>query len=123
VYSALGTFDDASDRAILERAVVHVPDVELDREYDRPEMSRTVGFRSILAVPMMREDNPIGVILVGRAEPGRFSDTQIDLLKTFADQAVTLHAPAASSSRFIGRPNPKRSGLPSMRQRIPGPQP
>jgi GAF domain-containing protein len=78
----------ASGRAILERAVVHLPDVELDREYDSPEMSRTVGFRSILAVPMMRDDKPIGVILVGRAEPGRFSDTQIDLLKTFADQAV-----------------------------------
>ena len=75
-------------RAILERAVIHVPDVELDRQYDAPEMSRTVGFRSILSIPMMRDDRPLGVIAVGRAEPGPFSDNQIALLKTFADQAV-----------------------------------
>src|SRR5262249_7966450 len=42
-------------RAILERAVVHVPDVDLDPEYDNPEMSRAVGFRSILGVPLLRE--------------------------------------------------------------------
>ena len=78
----------ASGRAILERAVVHIPDVEVDREYDSPEMSRTVGFRSILAVPMMRDDRPLGVIAVGRAAPGPFSDNQVALLKTFADQAA-----------------------------------
>jgi GAF domain-containing protein len=78
----------ATGRAILERAVVHVPDVELDREYDSPEMSRAVGFRSILCVPMLRDGVPLGVIGVGRAAPGPFSDNQIALLKTFADQAV-----------------------------------
>jgi two-component system, NtrC family, sensor kinase len=78
----------ASGRAILEGAVVHIPDVDLDREYDSPEMSHAVGFRSILSVPMMRHDQPVGVIAVGRAEPGPFSDSQITLLRTFADQAV-----------------------------------
>jgi GAF domain-containing protein len=78
----------ASGRTILERAVVHIPDVELDREWDSPEMSHAVGFRSILSVPMMRDDKPVGVIAVGRAAPGPFSDSQIALLKTFADQAV-----------------------------------
>src|SRR5262245_1488151 len=78
----------ATGRAILDRAVVHIPDVELDREYDNPEMSRTVGFRSILSVPMMRDDRPVGVIAVGRAVPGPFSDSQIALLQTFAEQAV-----------------------------------
>src|SRR5262245_20457372 len=64
----------ASGRAILERTVVQIPDVKLDREYDNAEVFLAVGFRSLVAVPMMRGDKPIGVVLVGRAEPGRFSD-------------------------------------------------
>src|SRR5262245_43930451 len=75
-------------RAILDRAVVHVPDAELDAEFQDPALGRAIGYRSVLCVPMLRESAPIGVISVARAAPGPFSANEIALLKTFADQAV-----------------------------------
>ena len=75
-------------RAILERGVVHVPDVDRDSEFVGHDFSRDVGFRSVLSVPMLRDSNPIGAITVWRAEVGPFTDRQVTLLKTFADQAV-----------------------------------
>ena len=75
-------------QAILDRAVVHVPDADLDAEFQDPTLGRAIGYRSVLSVPMLRESVPIGVISVGRAAPGPFSDEQIALLQTFADQAV-----------------------------------
>ena len=77
-----------STRAILERAVVHIPDVETDPEYQHHGLTRAVGMRSGLFVPMLRDGVPVGVIMVSRATPGRFAEDQIELLKTFADQAV-----------------------------------
>src|SRR5262249_2332488 len=81
--------DTTVGMAVLTRSVVHVPDTE-DRsaiEWIR-QSGRLVGFRSVVTVPMLREGNAIGAILVTRRQPGRFSDAEVELLQTFADQAV-----------------------------------
>ena len=79
-------------RAILERAVVNVPDVQSDLEWhsdaDRSRVSHTAGFRSVLSVPMLRGESAVGAITVWHAEVGPFTDKHVTLLKTFADQAV-----------------------------------
>jgi two-component system, NtrC family, sensor kinase len=75
-------------RAIIERAVVQVPDLELDPEWQLQELGRAIGARSSIGIPMLREGTSIGAILVSRAQPVSFSDSDVALLKTFADQAV-----------------------------------
>jgi PAS domain S-box-containing protein len=75
-------------RAILARTVAQIPDVQEDPAYGLKGEARTAGFRSFLATPMLRDGEPIGVIGVGRPEPGPFPETQVELLRTFADQAV-----------------------------------
>jgi two-component system NtrC family sensor kinase len=77
----------ASGRAILERGVVHIRDIAADREYSAHSLVKT-GLRSVLSVPMLRNGEPIGSINVSRDVVRPFSERQIELLKTFADQAV-----------------------------------
>jgi signal transduction histidine kinase len=74
-------------RAILDRKIVHVPDVLEDPEYSH-ELALAGGWRAVLAVPLLREGIPIGALTAAKAEAAPFSDRQIQLLKTFADQAV-----------------------------------
>jgi GAF domain-containing protein/DNA-binding response OmpR family regulator len=78
----------ASLRSIRDRAVVHIPDVLEDEEFQAQQAATAAGFRAVLSVPMLRDDQAIGSLSVGRAASGRFSDKQIALLQTFADQAV-----------------------------------
>jgi GAF domain-containing protein len=78
----------ASGRATLRRAVVEIPDVQTDSAYGTQGLAETVTYRSIVAVPLLHEGNPIGSIAVARANTGSFPKRQIELLKTFAEQAV-----------------------------------
>jgi signal transduction histidine kinase len=78
----------ATGRAALEGQIVHIPDVLEDSEYTRWELQKVGNFRAILAVPLMREGLPIGVLGLTCSKPRQFTDKQIELVTTFADQAV-----------------------------------
>jgi signal transduction histidine kinase len=80
--------DTITGRVFMEGKPAHVPDVQLDPEYDFGAAPRLGDYRSVLAVPLMRDGAVEGVLLLGRPEPGPFSQRQIDLVQTFADQAV-----------------------------------
>jgi GAF domain-containing protein len=74
-------------RAVLSGTVSQIPDVLEDSQY-APDIALAGGWRSALAAPMLRDGRPIGTILVTRAQAGAFSERHMELLKTFADQAV-----------------------------------
>jgi signal transduction histidine kinase/DNA-binding response OmpR family regulator len=99
-------------RAALERRTVHIPDVLADPDYRWAESQSLGGFRAILGVPMLREGLPIGVFALWRDDPEPFTDKQIELVTTFADQAVIaienvrlfqeLQARTAALTRSVG---------------------
>src|SRR5262249_30922457 len=83
----------ATGRAILESRVVHIPDVLTDEEYNPPDgalkRAQKLGqYRTVLVVPMMREGTPLGTLTLWKTEVAPFTEAQIELVKTFADQAV-----------------------------------
>ena len=75
-------------RSLMEGKVVQVPDVLNDPEYTYRAVALKGGYRTFLAAPMIREDKSVGVLVLGRKAVAPFSDKQIELVSTFADQAA-----------------------------------
>ncbi|HYI65770.1 MAG TPA: GAF domain-containing protein [Candidatus Limnocylindrales bacterium] len=75
-------------RVLLERRPVHIVDAMADAEYRQRDIQKIGGYRTLLGVPLLRDGFPIGVIGLGRADVRPFSDREIALVSTFADQAA-----------------------------------
>ena len=85
-------------RAVIDKDVVHIVDIEADPEYAHSEASTLGQLHTILSVPLMREGEAVGVITVSRTSRQAFTERQIALVKTFADQAVI----AMENTRLLG---------------------
>jgi two-component system, NtrC family, sensor kinase len=78
----------AAARSILSGTVEEIPDIHADHDYEHGHTAKIMTYRSIVAVPMLKDGRPIGAIAMARSQTGRFPERQVELLKTFADQAV-----------------------------------
>ena len=111
-------------RMALEGKAVQIADVLSDPEYTFTEAQKLGQGRATLAVPLLREANPVGALALQRTEPRAFSGKQIELVETFADQAVIAtreHAPAERAARISSssrRPPPTCSRSSAARRSI-----
>src|SRR5262249_43207703 len=80
--------DSLVGRIALEKRVVHIPDILADSEYNQPEAAKLGRWRTMIGVPLLREGTAIGALTLTRSVVRPFTDKQIELLTTFADQAV-----------------------------------
>ena len=112
-----------SARAALERRTVHIPDVQADPEYSYGAKS-VEAIRTILGVPILKGDELLGVIMIYRLEVKAFTDTQIGLVETFADQAaiaienVRLFDEVQARTAALGRSVQELSALSEVSQAI-----
>ena len=90
-------------RALLEGKIIHIADVLADPDYAWPEAQRLGGFRTMLGVPMLREGVPIGVLALTRDEVRPFTEKEIELVTTFADQAADRDREHAAVRRNSGQ--------------------
>lgn len=94
-------------RTVIERRAVHIPDIFEDAEYEYWEAQRLGGFRSMLSVPMLLDDDVVGVVSVWRSELQPFDDAEIELVSVFADQASL----AFETSRLVATVERQRREL------------
>ena len=78
----------ATGRAVLEGRAIHIPDVLADPKYRATRYQELSGYRSVLCVPLLRDGTTIGTFSLSRDEVTPFTDKQIEMVETFADQAV-----------------------------------
>jgi GAF domain-containing protein len=87
-------------RAAVERRTVHIPDLLADPDYEMKDEAKAVGLRTMLAVPLVREGAPIGILTLQRHAARPFTTQQIELAETFADQAVIAIENVRSAARL-----------------------
>jgi signal transduction histidine kinase/CheY-like chemotaxis protein len=80
--------ETVTGRVLLECKAIHIPDVLADPDYAMTDTQRVGGYRAIVGIPLLRDGHPIGVIVLMRRAPRPFTDQQIELVTTFADQGV-----------------------------------
>jgi two-component system NtrC family sensor kinase len=101
-------------RAIIDRQTIHVHDIAAEVETEFPDakaLHERTGTRTIVASPLLREGVPVGVIVIRRTEVLPFTEKQIALLKTFADQAVSIRNLSLASRLLSGQADRYNSGF------------